>query len=144
MLQLSEQLKLMGLCCWLLVECRQIGARIYFSFDFVKSGTIHPPLPIVSMSLKWSTKICSKCSYILFISAICNKQVILDSPFTESPHFMQCRSFRSTKNRDWNAAAAENAGYIESLYDQTLLRCKSRLRHDTPILRQQCTGGWFS
>jgi hypothetical protein len=42
---------------------------------------------------------------------------------------------------DWNAAAAENAGYIESLYDQTLLRCKSRLRHDTPILRQQCTGG---
>ena len=61
---------------------------MYFSFDFVKSGTSPPPPPIVSMSLKWSTQICSKGSYILFISAICLKQVILDSPSTESPRFM--------------------------------------------------------
>lgn len=43
-------------------------------------------------------------------------------------NWLECRSCRKCR-------------VYRLLYDQTLLQCKSRLRHDTPILRQQCTGG---
>lgn len=136
MLQLLERLKLMGLCCWLQVECRQIGARIAIN------------VLLVWLCQEWNQS--SSSADCVNVTEMIDPNMpkrqlhsLHQCNLSQTSHFGQSFYWISSLHDaiDWNAAAAENAGYIELLYDQTLLQCKSRLRHDTPILRQQCTGG---
>ena len=58
--------------------------------DLVETGVNRPPPPIVTMSLKLKTVVNPKThkSEIVSVSALCHKQVMLDSASDESPRFM--------------------------------------------------------
>ena len=58
--------------------------------DLVETGVNRPPPPIVTMSLKLKTIVNPKThkSEVVSVSALCHKQVMLDSASDESPRFM--------------------------------------------------------
>jgi len=75
---------------WCKLELEVNNPKDISRLDFLESGTNRPPPPIVTMSLKLKTIVNSKThkSEIVSVSALCHKQVMLDSASDESPRFM--------------------------------------------------------